>query len=513
MKHTAFLIALLIVPAISVGNLQDADIDSRDFEALEKIAASIKAAPDDFKVIKDRESFFPYVKVPGLYERDLKILVHEKRITGLLIMGYKVESTAVTAGLEKLRELYLAKCKLKSIEGLDALASLKVLNLSGNEIKKIKGLDKLQALERLVLYDNAVKKIEGLEKQAGLKELYLTENKIKKIEGLDGLAGLEELYLGGNSIKTIEGMEKLANLRVLVLYANKLKKIQGLDGLSGLEELFLSYNSILNIEGLDNLAALRELHLNSNKLERIENLDKLASLEILDLSDNFFKKPAGPLGKLKEKLGRLKDVRLHSPSLLLKKEERAALQKAPLNSFVSLKIIDYVIKSETGDKPAEGKSCGYFMKKAETFMNEKEHGRACLHFYAAADKCDGKELGAKAAIGAAFCTMEFYKNSPAAIKQFPVENLTDEQEQLVGIGIAEAQRRYGRLKQALRAYVDYLETYPDGKYAGLARSQREKICRFFQTNSIVESFYHAIRKPDKLLFFELRKTPAGVKYL
>ncbi|MFH1435976.1 MAG: hypothetical protein ABIJ56_09695, partial [Pseudomonadota bacterium] len=63
------------------------------------------------------------------------------------------------------------------------------------------------------------------------------------------------------------------------------------------------------------------------------------------------------------------------------------------------------------------------------------------------------------------------------------------------------------------ACVDYLETYPDGKYAGLARSQREKICRFFQTNSIVESSYHAISKPDDLLFFELRKTPGGVKYL
>ena len=512
MQHAALLITLVIAPAVSAKNMQGVDIDTRDYEALEKIAASIKAAPDEFEIIRERESFFPHVKVPGLYERDLKILVHEKRITGLLIMGCKMESTAPAAGLEKLRELYLAKCKLQSIEGLEGPASLKVLNLSGNEIKKIKGLDQLQALERLVLYDNAIKKIEGLENLAGLKELYLTENKIKKIEGLEGLAGLEELYLGGNSIKTIEGLDKLANLRVLVLYANKLKKIQGLEGLSGLEELFLSSNSILKIEGLDHLASLRELHLNSNKLEQIENLDKLASLEVLDLSDNFFKKPSKPLEKLKAKLVRLRDVRLHSPSLALLKEERSALKKAPLNSFVSLKINDYTIKSKFGDKPPEGKSCAWYMKKAETFMDEKEHGRACFHFYSAADKCGGKQ-GAKAAIAAAFCAMEFQKNSPAAIKQFPCENLTGGQKELVAIGIAEAQRRYGRLKQALRAYVDYLETYPDGKYVVPARAYRKKICKFFQTNSIGESSYHAIRKPDKLLFFELQKTPGGVKYL
>jgi hypothetical protein len=493
--------------------------DPTDRQAIVDLAKLVKLDTADIEVEECGKMLPPGVHVPVVGNwKEFRVCVGEGEVRGLFVQKYDVVSTAAVAALVHLRELHLVNAGIVSIGGLDFLAQLEVLDLAGNDIKKIRGLKNLPSLESLVLYRNSIKNIEGLTALTGLRYLNLNENKIKAIGGLETLSSLRELYLGGNKIKKIEGLCSLGALRILTLHDNKIGKIENLGCLTSLKELYLGLNKLKSCQGLGDVGTLERVDLGSNKIKNLDGLEGLAHLEGLGLSGNKIKKASAALEDLFEKHGSLQSVALHKNPL--SDEEKDALGKLPPAGLASFKRHSYKVKCKESVEVPNGKSYDFYMGKARELHDEGECGKACSYYYKAADEYapepyneNGKPEAVEAAIATAFCTLEVYKNAPAAIKQFILTGLDEEQEALVDIGLAEAFRRRGKLKSAAWKYSAYLEDHPDGKHADLAKHYQGELFKFLQTHDLQEASNARIRQPVQLIFFEFKTDEHGNRYL
>ena len=75
----------------------------------------------------------------------------------------------------------------------------------------------LPHLRELYLHRNSITTIESLHGCPKLRKLWLSQNKISKISNLNTLADLEELWLQGNLISKLQGLEhnkKLVDLNI-----------------------------------------------------------------------------------------------------------------------------------------------------------------------------------------------------------------------------------------------------------------------------------------------------------
>jgi Leucine-rich repeat (LRR) protein len=187
-----------------------------------------------------------------------------------------------------LMALHLEDNHISIIEGLDACRALDHLNLDCNRIQKIgKGLAKLTKLRELYLSRNQLSSLDGIANLALLETCAVEQNRLRQItaEQVKGLAKLDELRLAGNQLQSLSFLAAGKTLPSLV-------------------QLDVSNNNLsaASLQSLPPLPQLSDLNLAGNHIDEISPniVSSFPSLEILDLTDNKLYRGAEDVQVLKE---------------------------------------------------------------------------------------------------------------------------------------------------------------------------------------------------------------------
>ena len=105
--------------------------------------------------------------------------------------------------LPRLRQLRLARNRVRDLGPLSALDSLQVLDLSGNQVFSLTALSDLGALTHLNLDFNLLRNVASLRSLVELRVINLNGNRIRDISALVGLRQLQAVELSGNPLAAI----------------------------------------------------------------------------------------------------------------------------------------------------------------------------------------------------------------------------------------------------------------------------------------------------------------------
>ena len=213
-----------------------------------------------------------------------------ERYSGRLTAEF-LEEKIGHAYFEAIRELDLASCRIREIEGLsgDKFRCLSYLNLNHNQLtgSGLSGLTQLPHLSVLRLNHNRLSDL-----LPGLRAVDPAKDGAGGEPGgtVGSLARLEVLQLGFNQITDISalGLHRLPALKVLYLQGNDIARVTGLETCFALRELVLDKNRIkyLDASSLAGLTSLRELRIQENGLRSLSHLQYLLSLQVLALGFN-----------------------------------------------------------------------------------------------------------------------------------------------------------------------------------------------------------------------------------
>jgi protein phosphatase 1 regulatory subunit 7 len=125
------------------------------------------------------------------------------------------------AHVPNLKRLAMIDNGLKRISGLEPLASsLLTLTICDQAISTIDHCLNLPNLKELFLHRNQLASLEGLTGCPRLTKLWVFQNKLTNLLGLHALPELEELWIQGNKIERLNGLEMLPELQELALAGN-----------------------------------------------------------------------------------------------------------------------------------------------------------------------------------------------------------------------------------------------------------------------------------------------------
>lgn len=197
---------------------------------------------------------------------NLEALTHIKNLENLgIVAANNITDLRPISTLKNLESLYLERCSIKSLEGIQNLRTLTSLNLEYLDIEDLSLLSTTENLRYLVLNN-------------------LKANNIDSIKSLNNLIFLEifEVNIDNEDIKNIES---LSNLEHLSLSTLRVDTLDSLKNLNNLKELTLDNLNIRNIDILSNLESLRSLNLYILPIENLNIVQKLQKLEKLRISE------------------------------------------------------------------------------------------------------------------------------------------------------------------------------------------------------------------------------------
>ncbi|CAK7209591.1 protein phosphatase regulatory subunit Sds22 [Sporothrix bragantina] len=221
-------------------------------------------------------------------------------LTSLDLSFNKIKHIKHLGSLTKLVDLYLVANKIGSVEGLEEAAAaagqtLRMIELGSNRIRSIAPLGGygFPALEELWLAKNKITSLEGLAGLPKLRLLSVQSNRIRDLSPLKDVPTLEELYVSHNALTSLTSLtgkpeaaeggteektdaEKSAPttlplLRVLDISNNQVTSFSGTEHLSNLEEVWASYNRVIDFADVERClrdkANLDTVYLEGNPLQ------------------------------------------------------------------------------------------------------------------------------------------------------------------------------------------------------------------------------------------------------
>lgn len=177
---------------------------------------------------------------------------------------------------KNLKRLYLSRCGVQSLEGIEDLIALEGLYIRSNEIQN---LEPIKNLKNLVEFDCA-------------------DNPISDYSVLSGLTKLEWLSIGESLATDLSMVKNLTELKKLYAPYCGISDLSPLKNLDKLEYLQLKKNDINDIEALAGLQRLNYLNIEENQVSDISALYDLPNLQTVDLDKNPI--PDGELNKFYE---------------------------------------------------------------------------------------------------------------------------------------------------------------------------------------------------------------------
>jgi hypothetical protein len=203
--------------------------------------------------------------------------------------------------LKGLKELFLAKNQLKSLDFSGIYPQLQVLNAAGNKIQSLRWEKcSFPQLDKLELGKNKLKDVVLGEPLASLRYLNLAHNKLEQLPlMLTDSAYLQNLLAAKNKLANLP--EQIGNwtwLRQLDLSDNQLVNLpERISQCSRMEQLDVSKNKLVALPLLPQ--SIRLLQLSSNALAYLlETFSSLNHLTELNLSNNPLVEPPRGLSQL-----------------------------------------------------------------------------------------------------------------------------------------------------------------------------------------------------------------------
>lgn len=125
--------------------------------------------------------------------------------------------------LTNVKDLFLARGKLRDISLLGKLTQLESLGVSQNQVEDISPLANLTKLDRLDLGRTQVKDLSPLSKLTSLTELQLDNTPVEDVSPLASLEKLERLSLQRSSVKDISVLKPLKELKFLYIEGSRVE--------------------------------------------------------------------------------------------------------------------------------------------------------------------------------------------------------------------------------------------------------------------------------------------------
>ncbi len=223
-------------------------------------------------------------------------------LTSLDLSFNKIRHIRHLQPLRRLTDLYLVANKIGTVDGLAGVApaTLRMLELGSNRLRTVAPLATFgfEALEELWLAKNKITSLEGLRNMPRLRLLSVQANRIRDLAPLRDVPTLEELYVSNNMLESLASLapspspppetssgepskdpsEKsgtpapsLPNLRVLDAANNQLTSLAGVERLAALEEVWAGYNRLIDFADVEaclrDKASLNTVYLEGNPLQ------------------------------------------------------------------------------------------------------------------------------------------------------------------------------------------------------------------------------------------------------
>ncbi len=183
-------------------------------------------------------------------------------------LGFKLADSQFEVDEEgDLLELYLSKCKLRSIEFLN------------NNFNKL-------SIERFDIGDNLIQDVSPLRQMINLSYLHIGHNEISNIEGVTHLTNLRKLNICDNKITDIEALSNLKRLETLEAWGNNIRYIKPLESLNSLREIHISDNKINDTDTFRKLNQLENVSISSVGLRDVSDLIYFENLQYLNIAFN-----------------------------------------------------------------------------------------------------------------------------------------------------------------------------------------------------------------------------------
>lgn len=173
---------------------------------------------------------------------------------------------------ENLESVWLFRCGVQSLSGVERLTSLKELRVSGNEITDIGPVSGLTSLVYFSCAGNPISDYSPVRNLTDLEELQIGDNGFlyTDIDVLSGLTKLTSLYAPWCGIEDISALGNLTELEYLNLFHNRIEDISALGQLVKLNYMELGLNQITDITPLYGLNALTDINLRDNEIPEEE---------------------------------------------------------------------------------------------------------------------------------------------------------------------------------------------------------------------------------------------------
>lgn len=202
----------------------------------------------------------------------------------------RLENVDLSEGFEdlalfnNLKELYIYRCNVESIDDLMIPESVNLLDVSFNRIEAIPLIENLngKAIDTLILDNNPINKI-NTESSVLKKVKFLSLNscKLKGKIKFGYLPELEVLSLEGNALEEIYG--ELPKIKKLSLKSNNLDSIYDISIRGNLVELNIAENCLKDLEGIEGLRALEKIDIRENLISEVSILKILKNLNTVYL--------------------------------------------------------------------------------------------------------------------------------------------------------------------------------------------------------------------------------------
>lgn len=191
----------------------------------------------------------------------------------------------------RLRKLTLIDNGLTSISNLTPVGlTLTTLTLCDQELTCIAGLSQCPNLRELYLHRNMIASMEGLTGCARLRKLWLFQNRLTSLAALHSLPELQELWVQANAIRSLDGLVHCHSLHTLGTHSRNQHSVSNTHANTTPLRLHPNLTQPPPYP-LPSAPSLAHTGLAGNPLSDFSELSKLAplpSLRCLSLSDIHF---------------------------------------------------------------------------------------------------------------------------------------------------------------------------------------------------------------------------------
>jgi MFS family permease len=204
-----------------------------------------------------------------------ELILSGNQLHDIFALDRTIPSTdSLSAGLYKLRKLYLDRNVLQTIRGVEQFILLEELSISNNPITSFTPVAQLPNLKILYAGNNSFGDLSLLAKLTKLEQLDISHSGAIPLGALSGMTKMKWLNIAGTGYSQLADLEKMHDLEHAYLQENGITDVHSLSRLTHLQTLNITNNRIQDLTPLYSLKQLKELYVDPMPERQLEELKK-----------------------------------------------------------------------------------------------------------------------------------------------------------------------------------------------------------------------------------------------